>query len=706
MPEKNKPDRKRFRDDKERLETYLENIKDDADAVRTVRDQADSDMRFLFVDGGQWEGELNDNWQANRVRLQIDMVSDWVFNYIGGWDEKRLGVKYKPDDTTTREEDCTALNSLYRTDYLKYGGELAIDTAVAECSVCGYGALKLAPIFEDDEDPENESMRVEFRPIYNAYNHIFWDISSQRPDKLDANHVTQLDQYTQKGFKKAFPGFQPSSAYDPRNYFFSTSSSTDLTDFVLVGNRYDVVKKRTSVFMYNNLQSGEIEVYDEDAHEREQPRLRELREQGIVEFVRERKIVQRTIEKTVFSGLDILKPPQRIAGKRLPIVPFYGIRNYVDGAEWYRGLTRKFKDPQRLYNMQMSQVAENSGQNNGSKPIFDPDQMESDDIKDVWANKNNKPYLLAYALRDDDGNVIHAGPIGTLEPSQMEPAAAAILQTIPQYMQQSTGSAPTETVNHSKSGEHSKQLAKREERKTKIMEKGIKRAIQLTGVVYQEMAPEVYSERRRIQTMDFDGEQGELELFETSMDEKTGTLVESNKIGGRKFQCYSDIGQMADTESEEVVETMKGAMEALKGSPVEAEYVPVLMSTMIDNLHGAGYENIKKLNRRKMLLMGLEEPDNDEEKQFLAQVAQQQNQPDPQQKLIEAAAQQQLSEARNLDAETQKDLADADKKHAEIIDIFANIPLEKQRIANERAKIALQSQQKAVTEQAKTLPLA
>ena len=111
------------------------------------------------------------------------------------------------------------------------------------------------------------------------------------------------------------------------------------------------------MFVYNNLQSDKVEVYNKEEHELVKD---ELAKDEFRQFVRERRILAQHVEVTVFSGADVLEETKRIAGKWIPIIPMYGYHAYVDGQEWWRGLVRKLMDAARLFNMQVSQLAENS----------------------------------------------------------------------------------------------------------------------------------------------------------------------------------------------------------------------------------------------------------------------------------------------------------------------------------------------------------
>ncbi len=53
--EKFTADKKDTRDDGKKLEAFKVDLTNDADAMQDVRDQANSDMQFVYTDGGQWQ---------------------------------------------------------------------------------------------------------------------------------------------------------------------------------------------------------------------------------------------------------------------------------------------------------------------------------------------------------------------------------------------------------------------------------------------------------------------------------------------------------------------------------------------------------------------------------------------------------------------------------------------------------------------------
>ncbi len=666
--------------EEERLIRFKMDIINDADVINEQADKANEDMRFVNVSGGMWEDFLEDDF-SDRTKLEFDLVSNYINRFIGQWNQNRVGVEYKPDDSLTSDEDAELLNGIYRADFRQHSGKMSVDNAVDEQATCGYGAFRLGTFFEDEEDPENDNQRIEWRPIHNAFNRVYWDRSAQRIDKRDAQRCTELIQFTRESFEERYPGKVAVSAYTPINRGFENLDRSR-PHLIYIAKRYQVIRKTETVFVYNNLVSGEIEVYSKEDHELIKD---ELRDNEFTEFVRERKVLKQSIETVIFSGEEELEPIKRIAGKWIPIIPIYGYHSYIDGVEWYRGLVRKLKDPARLFNMQVSQLAENSASTGQEIPIFDPEQVQGG-ISELWANRNNKPYLLARALRDKEGNIVlPPGPTSYLKPAQLDGSTQALMQIVPEFVRETTGGAPQDTFDPAMSGKALNAIMKREDLNTQVLSDNIANAIEWSGTVYQSMASEIYTSKRIVNVIGKDGIESQKQLMKLGLDEKSGKLIELNNLTGKKFRAYADVGPQYDTLKEQTVEDLKGMLEAMINIPSGDQYIPAILSTLLENITGVGLGPLKELNRRIMIVQGLIKPETDEEKQMLAKVEEQQNQPDPNQQLIEAASRQADGEARERESKVLVNTADAIKRGAETRKIISDIQVDQQDANNKTA---------------------
>ena len=658
----------------EMLDRYKQDIQKDADVVLEQRDKANEDMRFVNVVGGMWEGFLEDQFN-DRTKLEFDIISNYIQRYIGQWNQSRVGVEYKANDRATSDEDADLINGIYRADFREFSGKMSIDNAVDEQATCGYGAFKLATKFVDEEDPENDHQRIEWRPVHNAYNSIYWDKAAKRIDKRDAVHCTELISFTPESFSKKYPDKDPVSAYHPNTRrFYNIDSADAQSSLVYVAKRYEIKREEVNVFVYSNVADGKVEVYSEEDHKLIE---QELEANQFKNFLRKRKILKQSVYMTVFSGADILEKPRRVAGKYIPIIPVYGYHAYIDGCEWYRGLVRKLMDAARLYNMQISQLAENSASTGQEIPIFDPSQMEGG-ISELWADRNTKPYLLARALRDNDGNIVAHGPTSYLKPSALDANSQSLLQIVPSFVAATTGGAPQDTIDPNASGKAINALQKREDLNTQAMFDNIANAIEWSGSVYESMAQEVYSEKRSVNTISKDGTESTKELLKNVFDEKTGRLTETNNLEGKKFRVYSDVGPQYDTLRQQTVDDLKGMLEVLRSQEGGQQYTDAIIATILENVTGVGLGPLKDIVRRNMLMQGIVKPETDQEKEMVA--ASQQPQGDPQAELVAAAAQQAIAEARERESKVLDNTASAQLKQVKAQKTLNDIQIDNENV--------------------------
>lgn len=667
-------------DDDEKLSQFRIDITKDADVVSDQRDKANEDMRFIHVSGGMWEGFLEDEF-SDRTKLEFDIISNYINRFIGQWNQNRLGVEFKADDSDTSDEDAELLNGIYRADFRQFSGKMSVDNAVDEQATCGYGCFKLATKFVDDEDPENDDQRIEWRPIHNAYNTVIWDKAAKRIDKRDARHCTELIMFTRESFEDAYPGESAVSAYTPRSRRFQNFENSN-PELIYIAKRYEVVRKKVNVFIYNDLTSNKIEVYSEEDHKLIED---ELKSNEFKSFVRQRKIIKQSIETTLFSGEKILEDTKRIPGKWIPIIPIYGYHAFIDGVEWYRGLVRKLMDAARLYNMQISQLAENSASSGQEVPIFDPKQMEGG-VGELWADRNTKPYLLARALRDNDGNIVQSGPTSYLKAPQLDGNTQSLLQIVPAFVQDSTGGAPQDTIDPNTSGKAIIALQKREDLNTQVLNDNIANSVEWSGTVWASMASEVYSTKRMVNLIGKDGTESQRQLLKTELDEETGKLIEANDLTGKRFRVYADVGPQYDTLKEQTVEDLKGMLTVLGDQPGGQQYTDAIIATILENIDGVGLGPLKDVVRKNMISQGLIKPETDEEKQQLQQAQEAANQPTEQQQLIAAATEQAQGEARERESKVLDNTASANLKTAKTQKELSDIQVSQAGAENDRIK--------------------
>ncbi len=703
----------------ELLVDFKRDLGRDGDVTRIQREQASEDMRYVYVVGGSWEGFFDDE-TADRVRLEFPLITNFVTRLLGEWNKNRMGVDYKPgDNPKTTDKDAKLMNGIYRRDFNSFGsGKKALDNGVLEAITCGYGAVKLAESFVDKSDPENEMQDIDFRTIWNAYNTVIWDNASQEMDKSDARHVNVLTRYTRDSFKEKFPDEIPSSAYDPEDFQlnnFIGNRVTDAENGIYVSTRYHIVKIKKKIFVYFNSATQEKEIFEEEEHEE---KLSEIRKTPNLEFIRERTIEKEGVEKSIFSGDAIFMEPKLITGTRLPIAAIYAHRGYVDGEEWYRGVVRPLKDSGRVFNSLMSQLMETAASSNADIPIMTPEQMENELAQNQWANPSAQSYLLLDPVTDDDGKIISAGPTGYLKARQIDPSSGMLLTLIPQILDKLMGGAPQETFDANTSGKAIENIKKVQDLATQPIMENFATAIQWMGVIYFSKASEIYTTNRMMRIVGADGTETSVELMKNEFDPETGKVIQTNNIKDQVFRVYSDVGPQYETLREQEVEEDKAMLAAMQNIPGSEQFAMVTLSNMFINASGPGSEAKRKMGRRNLILMGIMEPETDEEIQMVQQASQQNQESNSQEELVKAAtaqaageAQKFMSEAKNLDSKSLDNLASSELKKTQAVKNIVELSIDKAKtesdirvneakIEKERADI-----DKEILEQIEALPI-
>src|SRR6185369_6358907 len=101
----------------------------------------------------------------------------------------------------------------------------------------------------------------------------------------------------------------------------------------------------------------------------------------------ERAIKRRRVHKYILNGSFVLKDCGYIAGPNIPIVPFYGRREYVDNIERWRGHVHKKMDAQRIFNGRLARLTEIDSLSPREIPIVLDEQL-TPQIMEEWRRQN------------------------------------------------------------------------------------------------------------------------------------------------------------------------------------------------------------------------------------------------------------------------------------------------------------------------------
>lgn len=629
------------------------------------RDQCLADRRFCNVAGGQWEGALAEQFE-NRPRLEVNKIQLAVTRIINEYRNNRITVDFVPKDGATDSDLADTCDGLYRADEQDSCADEAYDNAFEEAVTGGFGAFRLRTEYEDEGDPEDERQRVRIEPIYDADRFVFFDPDAKRQDKSDARFCFVLTAMSPDAYEEDY-GEEASPS--------SMTSDIDMTEFdwhtsdvVYVSEYYVVEQVSENVYVYR-LMDGTEERYTDSDFEQDEMLERRLNAINAVQ-VRTKTVKRKKIRKYILDGGRILEDLGHIAGDCIPIVPVYGKRFFIDNRERMHGHVRMVKDSQRLKNMQLSRLAEISAYSTIEKPIMSPEQVAGN-VAEFWRQDNvkNYPFMLINPVTNADGQEVLQGPVDYTRAPNIPPAMAALLQITETDMQEIMGRMEAgDELNSNLSGKAIELVQNRLDHQNYIYMSNMAKAIKRSGEIWLGMCRDILiEERRTMKSVSLSGEMETVELFQPTLDEKTGARVIRNDMSRAKFDVAVDVGPTSSSKRSATVRALTGMM----GLTAEPETQVILTSLTLMNMEGEGLKETRQYFRKKLVGMGVVEP-NEAEIKEMEQAAQNQ-QPDANAQYLQAAAAEAQAKALKAQADTAHTVAKTAETEAKTFEILAGI---------------------------------
>ncbi|MCK6946281.1 portal protein [Enterobacter bugandensis] len=623
-----------------------------------VREKCIEATRFARVPGGQWEGataagtKLDDQFEKY-PKFEINKVATELNRIIAEYRNNRITVKFRPGDKEASEELANKLNGLFRADYEETDGGEACDNAFDDAATGGFGCFRLTSMLVNEYDPMDERQRIAIEPIYDPSRSVWFDPDAKKYDKSDAMWAFCMYSLSPEKYETEY-GKTPPSSLD-----VTTMTSWEYDWFepevVYIAKYYEVRKESVDVISYRQPLTGEIATYDSDQIEDIQD---ELAIAGFEEVAR-RSVKRRRVYVSVVDGQNFLEKPRRIPGEHIPLIPVYGKRWFIDDIERVEGHIAKAMDPQRLYNLQVSMLADTAAQDPGQIPIVGMEQIRG--LEKHWEARNKKrpAFLPLREVKDKAGNIIAgATPAGYTQPAVMNQALAALLQQTSadiqevtggsQAMQQMPSNVAQETVNN---------LMNRSDMASFIYLDNMAKSLKRAGEVWLSMAREVYGSDREVRVVNEDGTDDIALMNAQVVDRQTGRVVALNDLSTGRYDVTVDVGPSYTARRDATVSVLTNVLSTmLPNDPMR----PAIQGIILDNIDGEGLDDFKEYNRNQLLTSGIVKPRNEKEQQIVMQAQQAAaNQPNPEMVLAQAQMVAAQAEEKKADNETRNTLIKA-----------------------------------------------
>ena len=601
------------------------------------------DRRFAFIAGAQWEDAWSDQW-ANGIMVEVNEVALGLQKIVDDYRANRVIVNFRAADDKASEVTADFLDGLFRADVYNSKGQQAFDNAFEEAASGGMGAWELCNEYEDEFDPDNEYQRISFKAVTDADQSVFFDPNARLYDKSDAMWALVVVAMSPAAYERQFNRSAPTSwPNDITKPYYDWYTPT----IVRVARYYEVEIKRSKLLTFRNVLIDEEEKHWAD--DLSDATRADMEAQGWRE-VRQRMVKRRRVHLWVLSGSEVLEDCGYIAGNQIPIVPVYGQRRFIDNMERVQGHVRKAKDPQRVNNTMISKLVETASIAPIERPIFTPQQIAGHEHSWAVANLNRAPYALVNPLVDESsGQIMGTGPVGKVEPPQLPPVIATLIQYMGDSVRRLTNADDgAGEVRANISAEAMDIAATRTDAKTAIYMDNFRQSMQRCGEIYLSMARDIYVEEgRKADTLGDDGEEGTAVLMEPFTDER-GRFMIRNDLSAGRYKVIADVTEATATRRDKTVKTLVNIAQIAGAS--DPTLAMAALNTALVNMDGEGMKDMQDWVRDRLVQQGILKP-TPEEKQQLEEAAANQ-QPDPQSLALLAMAEKENRLAHKAEADT------------------------------------------------------
>lgn len=656
-------------------------------ALRDERLQSLKDRRFATIAGAQWEGPLGEQFE-NKPRFEMNKIHLAVIRIINEYRNNRIDVDFTSEDGSENDQLADACDGLYRADEQDSGAQEAFDNCFEEGVTGGFGAIRLRTCYVDEEDEDDTRQRIEIVGITDADSCVFFDLDAKRQDKKDAMRAVVLTGMTPDAYRAEFNDSPASWPKEIHQSEFDWSTP----DVVYVAEYYEIEMVNEKVHFYRGLalsddEPNEIRVTETELQE--EGKAEELAATGF-KLSRTKNVKRKRCHKYIMSGSQVLDDCGIIAGRSIPLAPFYGKRWVVDGVERCMGHVRLAKDAQMLSNMLMSWLAEMAARFDMEKPILTPEQVLGH--AQMWADDNIKkfPYLLINPMTDASGAKMNVGPVAYTKAPMLPPVMTGLMQLAETSLQDLLGNQQAgEQLNANVSAKAVELVQNKLDMQAFIYMSNFAKCVKRVGEIWLEMARDVYVEDgRKMKSVSKEGKTGSLELYRPSIDKKTGARITENDLGAAKFDVTVDVGPSSSSKRAATVRALTGMLSVSQ----DPETRTVLEAMAMVNMEGEGLSEAKDFFHRKLVRLGAAKP-TDEEAEAMAQ-EQANQQPDANSVYLQAAAQKQQADALKAGKDAELTDAKIGQTQADTIATLAGVEQSREQHAVDLA-MALQPQDQA-----------
>lgn len=379
------------------------------------RAEAQEDQRFIAGGLHQWDQasiESRSDLRYPRPILTENRLHVYVQQVVNDGRLARPSIAVSPTDAGTRET-AEVIQSWIRQVEYESGADVAYDTSREQQVISGRGWYRVTTEYANPISFSRLVARI--RRIENQFS-VVWDPSSTLYDKSDADWMFVVSAISKDTYKRKY-GDDTELA---RSGFVLTP---DITAWVNIGANGEMIqeaeywRKKHQTGTLCLLGSGKVAWKDELPSGGQDPLIDPI--------VDERESDRITIQQFIIDGVGILDETEWI-GSYIPLIPVWGREEMLDGKRRTVSLIRHAKEPQRLLNLFVSNMAEQVAQMPKSPYIAAEGQIAGHE--DEWEEINITPRGVIQYKPVAIGNVVTGAPARIVN----EPPIQALIMGINQ----------------------------------------------------------------------------------------------------------------------------------------------------------------------------------------------------------------------------------------------------------------------------------
>lgn len=335
------------------------------------RKAAEEDTRFAAGGLGQWDPKTV-KARKKRPVLTENRLGPSIAQIVNDGRQNKPAILTMPLDGGT-EETAEYFQGRIRQIEYECDADIAYDTSREQQVTSGRGFYRVTTKYKKGNDGAQE---IEIQPIRNQFS-VSWDPSAKKYDLSDAGWMFVVDEISVDEHNRRF-------GKNTRAAGFLSDGENPAPGWLGIG-----AGKMIRVADYY---------------------VREMDAEG-----------DWKVKIYATNGVDVLDETDWI-GSTIPVIPVFGRQAVVDGKKQNVSLIRNSKEPQKLVNLYVSNIAEQISRIPKVPYLAAEGQLIGHE--DEWETVNEvEKAFLQYKTRDSEGNTV-----GAPTRNQFEPPIAALVR--------------------------------------------------------------------------------------------------------------------------------------------------------------------------------------------------------------------------------------------------------------------------------------